>query len=100
NQKRIFIDGKVLTTWGDVIAKGTAIPMGSTIGIDMNIIGQHVSLGEMLHMPWLGPVTMTADAKGKIGTHQDAQINGSISSIVIMNQSLNDIAFQSRITND
>jgi hypothetical protein len=99
NPKRMFVDGNVKSTWGDAKAKGTIVLLPQDIDLDMKVSGERVQLSQWTGQTWMGPVSMTADAKGKIGAHQDALINGEITSIVLMNHPIDLITFQSRIQN-
>ncbi len=97
NSKKIFVDGKVKSTWGNATAKGNVILLGKDIDLDMNVSGEQVQVNEWASLPMIGTVSLTADAKGKMGEHQDAQVSGVISSIMLMDQPIHQIVFQSNL---
>ncbi len=100
NSKKMFIDGNVLSTWGNATAKGTVIFIGKDIDLDMNVSGQQVNVNEWAYLPMIGSVSLTGDAKGKIGTHQDVHFSGVIGSITLMDQPIHQIVIQSNVKND
>ena len=61
----------------------------------MNLIGEKVDLGEWLSQSWIGPMDLSLGAKGIIGEDQNIEINGLISNIEMLEQSMRDITFQS-----
>ncbi len=100
NLNSLFVDGNVNSTWGNVKAKGTVNLWSNDIGLDMNLSGEQVQISEWTAQPWLGPVDLIAEVKGKIGQHQDAQINGVITSIVLQDHPVHQISFQSLVKNE
>ena len=95
NPKNIFADAKVFTKWGNVNAAGRFTRQVNNIDIDMNLIGEKVDLGKWLTQSWIGPMDLSLEAKGIIGEEQNIEINGLISNIEILEQSIHDITFQS-----
>ena len=95
NPKKIFADAKVFTKWGNVKAAGRVTRQVNNIDIDMNLIGEKVNLGEWLNQSWIGPMDLSLGAKGIIGEDQNIEINGLISNIEMLEQSMRDITFQS-----
>jgi translocation and assembly module TamB len=98
--KSLFVDGKVLSAWGNLNAKGVATPMVDNIRLDMRLTGQRVRMEQWLELPWLGLMDVDMDIKGIVGSHQDADIKGKISSIGLMDQTIHDIAFHGTVFTD
>lgn len=97
---RVTIDGLVQTGWGEAMAKGTIAPIGETYKIDLNIKGTKVDLSHWVDLPWLGPIDFTADTKGMVGDQQDLTVNGVVSAVQLMDQTVHDIAFDGRMAQD
>jgi len=100
NLKKIFVDGNVLSPWGNATTKGTVLFLQKDIVLDLNVTGHRLQLNEYSDLPWLGMVDFSGNATGKIGNHQDAQIDGVISSIVLMDKPIHQVAFQGRLEKD
>ena len=100
NLKKMFIDGDVNSTWGNVTAKGDVSLLKDNLKLDMNLKGQHVSPGHWIDASWLGPVDFTLVAKGMLGTLQDLDIKGVVHSIELMDRPVHQIAFESTILQD
>ena len=97
NLKKVFLDGKVFTPWGDVRATGFATQPVNNIGIDMNLTGEKVDLGKWMELSWLGPINLAVDAKGIISDDPDVEIKGLINSIEIQDEPIRKITFQSKV---
>lgn len=95
--KKVMLDGKIVSDWGDITASGMVAKQVNNVNIDVSVTGERVALGKYLDLPWLGHVDLSVDAKGIIGHDQDAEIKGLISSIEVQGQPIHDIAFQSRL---
>jgi hypothetical protein len=100
SQAKIFMDGNVQTSWGNAIAKGTMALTGDDIDLDMKVSGQNLYLSHWIEQDWLGALNATAAVKGKLGKHQDAQINGQIASVELLDKNIRDITFQSHVQNE
>lgn len=100
NTKKIAIDGKIVTTWGDVSIKGVIANLGSSLDINTDLTGEKVDLGKWLNLSMLGTVNLSASTKGLIGDHQLIEINGLISDIELLDQSIHQIGFQSTTRKD
>jgi len=96
----ITADAKIITTWGDVTATGHAARQLNNMDVTVNLTGEKVDLGKWLDVSLLGPVDLTAEAKGMIGNNQHVEINGFIHDIELLNQSIQHITFQSGISKD
>ncbi len=100
NFKKIALDGKVNSIWGDVKLKGIVMPRGKNFGLDMDMTGNRINPGAWMDIPWLDRIDLTASIKGTVGSRQDVAINGHISSISVLDQLIHDITIQGDITND
>jgi translocation and assembly module TamB len=87
-------DANVFTTWGDLHALGWVALQAGNTGIDLTLTGEKVDLGKWLTLSWLGPMDLSASAKGIIGNNQDVNVNGVINTIEIQKQRIHDVAFQ------
>ena len=99
NPKRLTIDGHVLTSWGDVDVTGLAALKAKNLTIDMNVIGQKVDFGKWIDVTLVGPVDLSAGAKGIIGSDLSLEIDGLISSMELLNEPIHSIDFQSKVNN-
>ncbi len=97
NLKNSFVDGKVFTPWGNVKAIGQVTRPTKNIGLDLNLTGENVDLGQWTNISSLGPMDLSVNTKGTIGNETNIEINGSITDIVLLDQSLQRIDFQSWI---
>jgi translocation and assembly module TamB len=95
NLKNTYLDGNIFTTWGDLKAIGKLTKQTNQVGIDMNLTGRQVDLRQWMNISWLGPIQLEASAKGIIGDEQNIEINGSITEVSILDQSVHDITFKS-----
>jgi translocation and assembly module TamB len=100
NQDDMFIDGKVITTWGTATAKGNVVLTGDDVDLDMKVSGENLYLYHWIKQDWLGPINASAHVKGKLGTHQDAHITGQISSVELLDKNISNITFQSYIQDE
>ena len=100
NPKNIFADAKVFTKWGNVKAAGRVTRQVNNIDIDLNLVGEKVHLGVWLNQSWIGPMDLRLGAKGVIGEDQNIEINGLISNIEMLEQSIRAITFQSSTRKD
>ncbi|HEX5172025.1 MAG TPA: hypothetical protein VFW11_22760, partial [Cyclobacteriaceae bacterium] len=91
--KNIFVDGKVLTAWGDIKVMGKVTPSSGNVGLDLNVIGEKVDLGEWMSQAWLGPANLSVAANGFIGDDTNIKINGLINDVELLDQPIHDIAF-------
>ncbi|HEX5169917.1 MAG TPA: translocation/assembly module TamB domain-containing protein, partial [Cyclobacteriaceae bacterium] len=98
--KNIFVDGKVLTAWGDIKVMGKVTPSSGNVGLDLNVIGEKVDLGEWMSQSWLGPANLSVAANGFIGDNTNVEINGLINEVEMLDQSIHDIAFQTHTRQD
>jgi len=98
--KSLYLDGKILSAWGNLKAKGVATPKANSMKLDMHLAGDNVRLGQWLELPWLGLMDVTLEVKGIVGSHQDADIKGSISKVALMDQTIHDIDFEGIVFND
>jgi hypothetical protein len=98
--KKINLDANVFTTWGNVETVGFVTRRAAGIGIDAQVTGKNVVPGAWLELPWLGPLNLSVDAQATIGDNPEMEIKGLISSVEIMDQTINSIALQSSLTND
>jgi len=95
NPHEIYLDGKVITTWGDVKATGLVTQQSGNIGLDLNLTGEQVDLGEWMNQSSLGHMDLAVVAKGIIGDNTNIDINGLINEIEMLDQTIHHIAFQS-----
>ncbi|HMG91609.1 MAG TPA: translocation/assembly module TamB domain-containing protein, partial [Chryseolinea sp.] len=100
DMKSVFIDGNIITTWGKVKAKGYVTQVLKNAAIDINVEGQKVDVGKWMTLPWIGPVDLTASAKGNVANKTDVEVNGSISSLDFVEESIRDIDFEGRASRD
>lgn len=100
NFKNIFVDGKVFSTWGNVKARGQVTQPSKNVGLNIQVAGEKVDLGKWMNQSSLGPMDLSASANGLVGDETDIEINGLINHAILMNQSIHDIAFQSRTQKD
>ena len=100
NPKKIFADAKVLTKWGNVKGAGRVTRQVNKIDIDINLVGEKVDLGAWLNQSWIGPMDLSVGANGIIGEDQNIKVNGLISNIDILDQSMRSITFQSGTRKD
>ncbi|MDH4058660.1 MAG: hypothetical protein OEU76_07835, partial [Cyclobacteriaceae bacterium] len=97
NLKKASLDGRVFTRWGDVKAIGQLSLQPDKVGIDMRLDGERVNLRELTNQSWLGPMNVSLGIKGIIGSDQNVEIKGLIKSLHVLDQSINNIAFQTRV---
>ena len=97
---KMFIDGNVNSTWGNVTAKGDLIPLNDNIKLDMDLMGQNVSLNHWVDLPWLGPADFAVKAKGVLGNDLNADIKGVIQSIELQGERIQQITFDSKVNED
>lgn len=95
NPKNINLDGKIFTPWGNAKVGGQIIRQTKNMDIDIKMTGDKVNLGEWLKLSWLGPIDLSAHAKGVVGDNQNLAINGLITEIELLDQSVRHIDFQS-----
>lgn len=95
NPGKISAEATVLTKWGDVKATGLAIRYPNNMDIDINLTGEKVAVGEWMNLSWIGPMDLSARAKGIIGDGQRIEINGLINTIEMMDEPIHHIAFES-----
>jgi len=100
NPKDFFAEGKVLSAWGNVVAQGHMIQELSNWRFDGKVIGEQVDLGKWMTIAELGPIDLTAEAKGMIGDEQLIEVNGLISKMEILDQHVQQIAFQTTVLKD
>jgi TamB, inner membrane protein subunit of TAM complex len=100
NPTKISADAKIFSNWGDAKALGTVTRQANTMDLDINLTGEKVDLGQWMNLAWLGPMNLTAGAKGSVGDNQNIEIQGLISDIALLNQSIHHIAFQSTARKD
>ncbi len=98
--RSLFVDGKILSAWGNLTAKGVATPGANSMQLDMHLAGESVRMGQWLELPWLGLMDVDMEVKGIVGSHQDADIKGTISSVGLMDQTIHDIAFHGTVFKD
>ncbi len=98
--KKINEDGKAITTWGNVSAKGIATQPLGNLNIDLKVTGEKFELGKWMDLPWLGPIDLIADAKGTVSRNPDLEINGMINAIEVLGESIHEIAFQSSVNKE
>ena len=97
NLNRMFIDGNVNSSWGNLNAKGNVIPMNENISLDMALTGDRVQLNHWVELPWIGQMNFALKAKGTVGKIQDVDIKGVIHSIDVMDEQIHNITFDSEI---
>lgn len=95
NTENITLDGKIFTPWGNAKANGQIIRKANKMGVDINLTGEKVNLGEWLNLSWLGPMDLSARAKGIVGDNQNLEITGLITEIELFDQPMHHIDFQS-----
>jgi len=100
NLKKTDLDANAVTTWGDVKATGYATVQANSMNIDMNLFGELVDLGRWTNQTALGPITLSAKAKGGIGGGQHVYISGLIKEVEILDQSIHQINFQGNAGRD
>jgi translocation and assembly module TamB len=100
DMKNIFIDGNIITTWGEVKTKGYITQVLENAGIDVTVEGQRVDVGKWMTLPWIGPVDLSVSAKGQLANKTDVAVNGSVSSLEIVEESIHDIRFEGRASRD
>ena len=100
NLKEAFVDGKFITTWGNVSAKGVATDPLDKLAIDMAVTGEAVELGKWIKVSTLGPIDLSASAKGSLARQPNIEVNGLINSIEILNEPIRKIDFKSTLKND
>ncbi len=100
NLKKMFIDGNVKSTWGNVSAKGNVSPLNDNVDMDMQLAGQKVSLNHWIDLPWLGPADFALSANGVVGKDLDADISGVIQSIELMDKRIQQIIFEGEVSKD
>jgi hypothetical protein len=100
NPKKLLLDSKLSTTWGNAQVKGSVMLLSNDIDMDLKAACQKLQLNEFIGNPSVGALDMTMEAKGRVGQHQDAKANGVIQSIVLMNEPIHDITFDGNILGD
>lgn len=100
NLEKIHAEGEVWTDWGDAKFSGQVIHPTRNPEMDINMGGKAIELAKWLNTSSAGPVNLTANAKGRLGTQQDMKIKGLISDINIMDQVIHHITFESSVTTD
>jgi len=93
--KKMYVDVKAFTPWGDAKAMGQIIRQANNMDIDIKLTGEKVNLGKWMNQSWLGPMDLSVDAKGIIGYDQRLEINGLINEIELLDQPIQKISFQS-----
>ena len=100
NLKKMFIDGNVKSTWGNVSAKGNLSPLNDNVKLDMQLTGQKVSLNHWVELPWLGPADFAVYAAGLVGNDLNVDIKGMINSIELQGERIQKISFESEVSGD
>jgi len=100
NPTNLKADGAAITTWGDAKFNGQINPQSNSSRIDLNLNGEKIDLGKWMNLSWLGPMDLTAGAKGVIGQDQQLEINGLIDNIDMLDQSIHKISFQGTTRTD
>ncbi len=99
NPKNISVDGKVTTTWGNLIAIGQVSPQSKNTVMDIKLTGERIDLEKWMDISSLGPMDFTVGANGLVGQETNIEIKGLINEIETLDQVIHNIAFQSRIEN-
>ena len=97
---QMLVDGKVNSTWGNLVVKGSVRPLQDDIDVDLSLTGQNVNAGQWLTIPWLGKADLSLKAKGSVGDHQDLAVNGLINVIQLKDHRIHDIAYEGRVLKD
>ena len=95
---RINFDANINTAQGILSSTGSLGLNKRNTEIQLNIKGEKVDLGEFLDLPWLGQANLTMNAKGTVGQNTNLKIQGDIDQINIQDQSVEDIAFSTNVT--
>ena len=98
--KKIFIDGNILTPWGDVKTKGYATQLLDNAAIDVLVESRRLDVGKWMTQPWIGPVDLSASAKGNVANKINVEVNGSITTLEIIEETIRDITFEGRASSD
>ena len=98
--KKTSIDGNILTPWGDVITKGYATQLLDNAAIDVVVESHQLDVGKWMTQPWIGPVDLSASAKGNLANKIDVEVNGSITALEIIEETIRDITFVGRASSD
>ncbi len=88
---RMSMDGKMNTSWGSAVTRGTVSPSTGQIGLDMHIIAQDIQTAQWLELPWLGQANAAINLKGTLGDKLDLSIDGKIQSLAINGTTIHDI---------
>ncbi len=100
NRKKMSVDGRVESTWGNAAMKGNLMPANSGVELDMDLSSGNLKLGEYLNYPWLGAADLAVSVKGSLGAYQNFQINGLISSIEVYENTFHQIQMESHFFQD
>lgn len=98
--KKMFIDGNVKSTWGNVSTKGDLSPLKDNVKMNMQLTGQNVSLNHWVELPWLGPADFAVKAVGVVGNDLNVDIKGMIHSIELQGKRIQQISFESEVSGD
>ncbi|HEX6892115.1 MAG TPA: hypothetical protein VF141_15515, partial [Chryseolinea sp.] len=53
--KKVFVDGNIVTTWGEVKTAGYITHVLENAGINVTVEGHGVDVGKWMSLPWIGP---------------------------------------------
>ena len=97
--ENVYLQGNLLTSWGNVTATGYTALRGEHAKIDMSFRGEGVDVGKFLDLPWVGLTNLSMKAKGTISRNPNIQIQGLIDNIKLDDQPIKNIDFKTNLTN-
>jgi len=97
NAEKMFVDGKLYSSWGNVNTEGFASLRTNDVKVDMNLTGRRVIGGNFIDMPWLGATSLSMHAGGVVGRDPDIDVKGLVDYVEIEEEPIHKIAFQSKL---
>jgi translocation and assembly module TamB len=98
--KKVFVNGNIVTAWGEAKTKGYITQVLENAGIDVTVEGQGIDVGKWMTLPWIGPVDLAVSANGNVATKTDIEVVGMISSLEIAEENIHDISIEGRASRD
>jgi hypothetical protein len=96
--KEAKVIGKVSSTWGNAAVTGILAQQPGNFGLDLTMTGENVDPGKWMDVSWIGPINLHVRARGKAGEDTSMDVSGVISSMVIVDQSINTIELKSNVS--
>ena len=95
--KEASVNGKIISPWGNLLVNGLVSQPPGNVGFNLTLTGEHLDAGKWMDLPWIGPVDLVVKAKGKAGDDTDMMIDGTINSVVLLDEPITAIELNSSV---